>query len=255
MIDRSTKPSLYHFLRSYPLRIALYAAATLVTYELTYLAIRSRGADYMSQENGPIELTQVALALIATACLFYAAWITTRGRAALVLCGSLVAYAAARESDLWFETYLFDDAYKWVVGAPLALLSVSMLYVERKNVVNDVMQLMSHPAATLFAIAGVFLCFVCQMFDRPDLWIDLAATADTGATKALIEESTELFAYLLLAFSGIEAGVVRPRRRDRECPNRGGRRVRVRGANRRLNGLPEGVGCKCPAFAVIKSLP
>jgi len=29
---------------------------------------------------------------------------------------------------------------------------------------------MKQPSATVFAIAGIYLCVVCQMFDHPLLW-------------------------------------------------------------------------------------
>lgn len=199
--------SISDFARSYPFRIGFYAVITLVVFQSVFLAINAYGPEVMGAENGPIEVMQVVLALIAATGLFYAAKRATVGRAGLILCAAAVTYAAARESDKLFETYLFDDAYKVLVGLPMAILVGVSLFKLRRGLLGETMWLMRQPAATLFAIAGIYLCFVCQFFDRPDLWAGITNRAEADTTKALIEEYAELFAYLLLAFSGIEATI------------------------------------------------
>ena len=192
---------------------------TFVVFESTYVAIRGYGAERMGAEDGPIEMAQVGLALIAAVGLFCAARWTVIGRAGLVICGALVTYAAARESDRVFETLLFDDAYKWLVGLPMVMLAAVAVFVDRRRLIGDLMWLMRHPAATLFVIAGVYLCSVCQALDRPGLWVGISNAGESAATKAMIEEYAELFAYLLLAFSGIEASIFayRGRAMDRDA--------------------------------------
>ena len=64
------------------------------------------------------------------------------------------------------------------------------------------------PTCDSFAIAGIYLCFVCQFFDRPEMWTTIRNPTDAVHTKAMVEEYTELFAYLLLAFSGIESAIL-----------------------------------------------
>jgi hypothetical protein len=200
-------PTISEFVRSYPFRICLYAIATLAIFETVYLGIRTYGAETMGPENGPIEVAQTILAVIGALGLFYAAAIAPIGRSGFVLCGAVIAYAAARESDLWFETLLFDDAYKWLVGLPMLIVAGSVVVMERRRIVHDVLWLMDHPAATLFVVAGVFLCFVCQVLDRPAMWVGLSDEGEMVTMKALIEEFCELFAYLLLALSGLEAAL------------------------------------------------
>lgn len=215
-------PSISMILRSYAFRLGAFAVITLVVFEAVFTAIEFRGARQMGVENGPIEQAQVALALIGAAALFLAAWWTSTGRAVLVVCGAVVAYAAARESDWLFESLLFDDAYKWVVGLPLAILVLFAVFIDRRRCISDVMSLIRHPAATLFVIAGIYLCVVCQALDRPGLWVGINDTSDAAvATKAMVEEYAELFAYALLAFAGIEAAIFAHRQRAtaNACPN------------------------------------
>ena len=208
-------PSISDILRSYPFRFAVYAVITMVVFESTYAAIQAYGPQVMGAENGPIEVAQVMLAIVAAIGLFCAACWSPFGRSCLVTCGAMTAYAAARESDLWFEMLLFDDAYKWLVGVPMAVLTLAVVTIDRRRLIGDTMSMMRHPAATMFGIAGLFLCLVCQVVDRPEMWTGIATDNSVATTKALIEEFCELFAYLLIAFSGIESALLaRQRKRD-----------------------------------------
>lgn len=201
-------PTISQFLRSYSFRVCIYAVVVLLVFYFAYLAIQVHGAEVMGAENGPIELAQVVLAILAAVGLFCAARWTRIGRAGLVTGGAFVAYAAARESDRIFETLMFDDAYKWVVGFPMAILVTVFVYADRRRLIGETMWLMRQPSATLFAVAGVYLCFVCQFFDRPEMWAGISNAAEAETTKAMVEEYAELFAYLLLVFSGFEAGIL-----------------------------------------------
>lgn len=196
--------TLGQLLVSYPLRLCGYAAATLVVFQLVYTASVRQGAS-VGAENGPIEIAQVVLALLGAAGLFLAARVINRPNAGLVICGAIVTYAAARESDAVFEALFFDDAYKYLVGVPMAILVFNVLAAQRRTFIRDAAHLLHQPAATLFVVAGIYLCFVVQLLDRPTMWTGLEVTEQNEAMRASIEESMELFAYLLLAFSGIEA--------------------------------------------------
>lgn len=203
-----SSPTMGQLIRSYPARLCLYGVLTAILYQLIFLGVKDHGAALMGAENGPLELAQVAFALIAAIGLFYGATQIRVGRVGLIISGAAVTYAAARESDLLFEDLFFDDAYKYFVGLPMCLLVAGAIAVDRKRIRGDVFWLMKQPAATLFVVAGIFLCGVCQTLDRPDLWGNLRYSTDAVVTKAMIEEYAELFAYLLLAFSGIEAAIL-----------------------------------------------
>ncbi len=218
-------PSIPDIFRSYLFRFGIYAFITLLVFESVYAAIGVYGPEAMGAENGPIEMAQVLLAIIGAVGLFAAACWSPIGRSGWVMCGAVVAYAAARESDLFFETLLFDDAYKWVVGLPMAVLFLAIVIVDRRRLVGDNLMLMRHPAATMFGIAGVFLCFVCQIIDRPEMWAENGTDGSVAITKALIEEYCELFAYLLIAFSGIESALLGRRRKLEMAERAGGEEI------------------------------
>ncbi|NND96987.1 MAG: hypothetical protein HKN47_06625 [Pirellulaceae bacterium] len=190
---------------SFPARLTCYAAIAFVLFQALFLGVGYVGPQFIGSENGPVETAQVYLAILAAACLLYAAYHCRRGRAGLITCATMVAYAAARESDSMIEAMLFHDAYQWVIGLPLFLIAITALIIDRRRVVPDAMWLVRQPAVTLFALGGIYLCTACQMLDRPDLWIGISEIAEADSTKAMIEEFAELFAYLTIAFGGIEA--------------------------------------------------
>ncbi len=197
--------SITDVLCSFPVRLFCYAVIALGLVQALYAGLLAKGPDFIGAENGPVELAQVYLALLASAGFFYAAYRTRRGRAGLITCAAMVGYAAARESDSIFEAVFFDDAYKWLVGLPLFLGAIASLWIDRRRVIADAMWLVRQPAVTLFAIGGIYLCTFCQILDRPDMWTSISSAGEATTTKAMVEEFAELFAYAILAFSGIEA--------------------------------------------------
>lgn len=207
--------NLRQFLSSYAFRVCVYGAVTLAVFSCANLGIEAYGAEFMGTENGPLELAQVVFAITGAVLLFCAAHWTPIGRGCLVVAAALVAYAAARESDLIFESLMFDDAYKWVVGMPLAALVAVAVVRDRERLMEESICLMRRPGATLFVVAGIYLCFVCQYLDRPEMWTGITKKVEAAHTKAMVEEYTELFAYLLLAYCGFEAAIVA--RQDRQA--------------------------------------
>lgn len=197
-------PSFSTWLRSYPFRLGIYGVLTFALFQGVFVGVDQWGAAWMGSEDGPIELSQLALAVMASVLFFWAAYRSPTAKAALVVCGSVVGYAAARESDRWFEQWLFDDAYKWLVGLPLALLVAATIVRHRRTFLSETFRLSHHPSATVFMLAGIFLGGVCQPLDRPGIWSSVSDSKQLQTTKAMIEEYAELFAYLLFFISAAE---------------------------------------------------
>lgn len=188
----------------FPIRLAGFGCSIAVLYALMHELIRSQGSS-VGVENGVFELMQVALALVASVCFFVAARRGGTGMAALAVCGAMMAYAAARESDSWFESVFFDDAYKWLVGVPAVLVCVGAVWRHRDDFREDTLRWLNQPPATVFVIAGIYLAFVCQMLDRPGVWQDLSVASDSSTVKPVIEEAMEVFAYAAIAYSSVES--------------------------------------------------
>jgi hypothetical protein len=204
---------------SYPARLAIYGLTCLLVFQGVCVLLEARGAAWLSEENGPLELAQVVCLLFAAAAIAVAVRWSPAGKAVLLATSAAALYAAARESDLWFETVFFEDAYKTIVGLffedayktivglPLALLVMHVIWTERHRLVSDALWISRKPGATLFTMGGMYLCCFCQILDRELFWPTGDLQGALGYQKALVEESAELFAYLLIAFAGIEAMV------------------------------------------------
>ena len=190
---------------SYLARLCIYGLIVLVSFQVLYVVLQNHGVRWLSAENGPLELAQVACLLFAVAAIAIAVRWTPIGRAALVGTAALLVYAAARESDQWIEAMFFEDAYQTLVGIPAAACALLVAYSERDKLLKETMLIAHKPGATLFVIGGIYLCFFCQMLDRPKFWEENGLLGSDGYRKSLVEESAELFAYLLIAFSGLEA--------------------------------------------------
>jgi len=187
------------------MRLIIYGVITCGVFELSYALLCSGGVAWLAEENGPLELAQVAFLLTAVAGFTWAAVLSPADRNVLVITGCLTLYAAARESDKWFETMLFDDSYKWLVGYPAAIFILFLLYKHRGRMIEDTLRIAQKPSSTLFAIGGIYLCFFCQIIDRPMYWYASGSTDGGGFQKSFVEENAELFAYLLIVFSSVEA--------------------------------------------------
>jgi len=188
----------------YPLRLAVYSVITLILYQWVAAVIKRAGAAACA-EGGPIETLQLTFVVVAaTGFLSAAFWLKASKRYVWLAIGALLLYAAAREADVWFEAVFFEDAYKYLAGLPLAAVVLFAMLRGRRTFLADAWSLLYQPAATLFVVAAIHLCFVCQTLDRPGMWdFQDVSVAGSGA-KLVFEESMELFAYLLLCCSGIE---------------------------------------------------
>tara|TARA_R110002049_G_scaffold2750_4_gene21952 strand:+ start:115134 stop:115883 length:750 start_codon:yes stop_codon:yes gene_type:complete len=196
---------------SYPVRLTLFGICTFALFAVIFFATTIYPPEWLSAENGPLELLQVALIGCASVTLFFAAFKSTRGRAALTIMASLAGYASARETDSLFESLLFDDAYKYFAALPLMLVCVSAVWRDRSNLRRDFAWVMNQRCTTIFAIGGTYLFCICQILDSPAFWggpneSDWAQSGQHAhAVKQMVEEFCEVFAYVLIGFAGVEA--------------------------------------------------
>ena len=189
------------------MRFGIYAALCVALFQCLLLCVPRLGAEVIGSEQGPVELAQGVLALVAAIYFFYAAAFSDRGMTGFLGCGVLLAYASAREQDWAFESLFFDDAYKWLVGLPFAITLGLVMHKRRKDLADDLKWMVGQPCFVIFATAGIYLVSVCQILDKPELWSGISSHAEAMQTKAMIEEICELFAYAALMISGVEAVV------------------------------------------------
>ena len=189
----------------YPFRLAFFGVLAFGLFTCIYFAAERISPETLSRENGPLEMLQVALVGIASVMLFVAAFSSERGRACLTVMAAMAGYAAAREMDSIFESLLFDDAYKYVAGIPLFAIALRAVWRDRGRLFNDGVWLSKQPVVTLFSVGGIYLFCVCQVLDSPAFWGGSGTHEATHASKQMVEEFCEVFAYLLIAYAGAES--------------------------------------------------
>ena len=183
----------------FPCRAAVFGLLAIAGCEGLFRMVQQHGAA-IGAENAGIETAQIVLAGLASALYLAAGGLSRRHSFAYYVGAALLVYAAGRESDQWFESMLFDDAYKIVVGIPVAIGLILAAYRHRRGLVRETWQSFDSRPSVLFITGGVLLVSVCQMFDRPGMWPEASYMQ-----KCLIEECVELFAYGLLLFAAGEA--------------------------------------------------
>jgi len=188
----------------YPIRLLMFGVFSVFVFGILFLWTLNSTPAFMSAENGPLESLQVVFALAASVMFFNAAVRCQRCQAGFVLMGVLTGYAVARELDTVFEWLFFDDAYKVLVGVPLTLLLVVTCWRNRATLVGDGVWMSFRPPATFFAIGSLYLICVCQVIDSPAFWGKDMVLSEALPAKQMIEEFCEVFAYLLLAYAGVE---------------------------------------------------
>ncbi|MFH5803415.1 hypothetical protein [Alienimonas sp. DA493] len=179
-----------------------YVVAAGIAVQALYQAVVAWGPG-IAEENGPLELLQVGVAVVGGLTLAAAVVVAPRGRTALAACGGALLYAAARESDLMLERLLFDDAYKYLVGAPVAAVVGLVAWRDRARW-RESLRWTAHPSAGLFLCGGLQIVVVAALFDRSDLWDSVTNATQADAMKRLVEESIELSGYLVLTVGAFE---------------------------------------------------
>ncbi|MDC0278706.1 hypothetical protein OAL43_00725 [bacterium] len=185
-------------------RLLLYVACSALLLHTLLLLATKTSVGTLSAEHGPIEIAQVLILGLAGLALLIAARLSKSSQMVLIAASAMLFCAASREAEDWLATYLFDDAYKWFVCAPLILSVAVMAWRNRDSFLLQIERFAATPAGMMFSISILFLGVYCQALDRTAFWPALESNASLGDQKMFIEETAELFGYVLLFFSSIE---------------------------------------------------
>ena len=191
----------------YPIRMLFYTAVTALAMQLTLQVIQKDSLEHLASENGPIEVAQFAILILAAAMAGFASRVATRLGTAIFGLSAALFCAASREADDWFAMLVFDDAYKWLVCLPLFTLVALEFWKNRESIYYQCAELLSQPYGTVLAFAIVLIGTLCQTLDRTSFWPTISAAPIVGDQKSVIEETVELFGYLLILFSTTELAI------------------------------------------------
>ena len=210
LIVNSTHQALTHstprrmLLVGYPARLCFYAACTALLMHLVLQLVSLGDLKTLSSENGPIEVSQIVVLILAGLLAGIASTVSKENRTLNTCLAVVFLCAAGREADDWFATYFFDDAYKWLVCLPLMVLAAFLCWKSRTHLYYEMITFLSKPHATLIIFSILMVVTLGQTLDRSSFWPNVDSSPSLGNQKAVVEETLELFAYLTLLFGANE---------------------------------------------------
>lgn len=158
----------------------------------------------LASEDGAFEVSQFLLLLLAGTITSVAAVIASQNRTVIFVLAAGIFCAASREADDWFARWIFDDAYKWFVCVPLLTAVAYRTWKSRESIQYELMSFFSRPHASLIAFAILIIATLCNTLDRSSFWPTITNDPSMGDQKAIVEETAELFGYLVLLFGVTE---------------------------------------------------
>lgn len=186
-------------------RLLVYAALAAGVFELLVYAVASSGdSRWLSRDDGPIELVQLA-AIVATAAMLAAlSRNAPRISEFLRLLACLAMLGAMRELDNLTLQFGWRSGYLWM-GLPFALYAVFLVATARGRLLDQIAVFVRSPAFALLATGFLIIVIYAQLIGQKVLWIAVLGPDAYRPTKDLIEESSELLGYLLVVFGAAEA--------------------------------------------------
>ncbi len=186
-------------------RLFAYAAMAAGAFELVVRSAASSGdVHWLSRDDGPIELGQLAAIVLTSALLFLLSRRRPQLAELLRLLACLAALAAMRELDNFFLQLGWRSGYLWV-GLPFALYAVLLVSRARLRLLDQIAVLVRNPAFALLAVGFFIVVIYSQLIGQKVLWIAVLGPDAYRPTKDLIEESSELLGYLMIVFGAAEA--------------------------------------------------
>ncbi len=166
-------------------------------------------------DNGYVENAQVVLCTAAAALFLAAARRRTPWRRAMILISLTLFAMAVRELD-GLTDRIFHGAWK-VFAAPFLALFVWQLCRHWKEACDSLLALLRTPTGRHLEIATVSLLVFSRLVGTKIVWrYFIEDRVVLRATKGVIEEGTELFGYMLLFLSALDALLLAARKERTE---------------------------------------
>lgn len=163
------------------------------------LLVVSRGPlDTLARESGLLEISQIAILLFAGILAGLSSKLSVNYRTAAFTLSGILLCAASREADDWFAILLFDDAYKWLVCLPVITIVGWRCWDRRDTIYKEFSDFLRTPFGSIFTFAILFVGLFCNLLDRSSFWPAVLAAPELANQKTVIEESAELFGYLII---------------------------------------------------------
>lgn len=154
-------------------------------------------------ENGIVEWTQFACIALGALLLVAAALRHPVSRPVLMFAGCLMAVAACRELDSFLGRW--NPLWGWRVPAALFVgLAVVVAWRAGRHFVSQAVRWIYTPSFGLFWAGFVIVVIFAQLMGQADLWKGIMGDQYERVFKRVVEESAELFGYVLILLAAAE---------------------------------------------------
>lgn len=183
-------------------RILFYVALSALTFQALDVMVQDQESESIVAENGIMEWLQIALLVSCSVLLAICARqmpMLSEGFAALAI---LPLMASVREMDQILDQHVFDGAWQGIVSLLLAYL-IFVVWKHGFFLKQQILRILAAAPAGILLSAFLAVVF-SRLFGRQAFWEAALQEHYLRLVARIVEEGSELFAYLLLLFGCIE---------------------------------------------------
>lgn len=170
-------------------------------------AKRSDDVHAFFTERGPVEWAQLAMLVCCSGVLFVASRIGRAWRElSFVLC-LLPLAAAARELDSVFKANVHERGHWVVIGAVIAVATVYTI-ARRDALTRQADEVARTHAFGLMLAGAITVLAYARVMGQQRFWAEIYGDDFFRQTGRVVEESGELFGYLLILFGCVEHAIL-----------------------------------------------
>ncbi len=204
---RGSGPMSTNATNAYFLRLLAYFVVGAVLCESIVRVAEAGYVASLARDGGLLETLQFLLVLTAGTSLLLMARREASFSVVLKILGALALFAAGRELDSIFDSFLYDyvgtKGY-WLVTVPAGSYAGYLIWRHRHTVVRDVQDFSRTRGFPFFVVGFFVISLFAQLLGQKGLWQAAMGDDFHRLVKDIVEESIELFGYLLVFVGTIE---------------------------------------------------
>lgn len=192
-----------HPVALFVLRALLYITITAGVLQSLVYATPYLDAESFFAENGAMEWLQFGLLVVCAVLLKLASARARELREALYVMALLPVAAGVRELDHALDTRVFDGAWQILVSA-LLLYIVFYALQHQQALRRQLLYIFSYPPTGLLISGFIAVMVFSRLLGQQIFWQFVLQVDYLRLVGRVVEESCELFGYLLLLFGCLE---------------------------------------------------
>lgn len=159
---------------------------------------------WMAAEGGALESAHFVLPALSAVGFWMLGARSPAARSLYRILACACVFVAGRELDLFFELHVVEHGYFAITG-PAALYAMTLAVGDREAVVEAARRFAATPAFGVLAVAAFVMLAFAQIVGQGDLWRAVMAPEYRRVVKDMVEELSELLAYVLLVIGCAES--------------------------------------------------